>query len=359
MNAKLQIYVSTIVNDEVFQEELAYIKDVIIKEGHNPITYIDKVLGVPYNKHFCNIDLYICILNHDLLTRLFYNIHYLFIHNEMRLLHKLNIPIYFIITDVKDKKHNNFNVPKIDNEIMKIVNNKSELKNAISSFIKSFIYHRKNSDNKSALDIFNALHKADLNEVITFIDSYRYLTQINHYYSIYHNFQMESITNICANKCIIDPLGNPISDITNIKIDVSEVNDWMLNELNKNPTDLYKLSSRRFEELIAEIFIRKGYNVELTAATRDGGKDIYAAFKNDFGSFLYVVECKKYKPTYKVGVSVLRDLYGVLSKEKATYGIAVTTSYFSKPAQEFQKDIQYQMSLQDFNSIQKWLCDVT
>lgn len=359
MSEKLQVYVSTIINDEEFQEELAYIKDIVIKEGHNPVTYIDKILGVPYNKHFCNIDFYICVLNHDILMRLFYDIHYLFIYNEMHLIHKLNIPIYFMITDVKDKKYNNFNVPTIDNEIMKIVNNKSELKNVISSFIKSFIYHRNNSDNKSALDIFNALYKANLNEAITYIDSYRYLTQINHYYSIYQNFEMESITNICANKCIIDPLGNPISDITNIKIDVSEVNDWMLNELNKNPTDLYKLSSRRFEELIAEIFIRKGYNVELTSATRDGGKDIYAAFKNDFGSFLYVVECKKYKPTYKVGVSVLRDLYGVLSKEKATYGIAVTTSYFSKPAQEFQKDIQYQMSLQDFNSIQKWLCDVT
>lgn len=183
--------------------------------------------------------------------------------------------------------------------------------------------------------------------------------KIQHYLDIYQNFLIDSVSHVTTNKCIVDPLGNPISDISKIRIDVSEVNDWMLNELNKNPTDLYKLSSRRFEELIAEIFMRKGYDVELTPTTRDGGKDIYVASKNDFGSFLYIVECKKYNLNHKVGVSVLRDLYGVLSKEKATYGIAVTTSYFSKPAKEFQQELQFQMSLKDFDSIKQWLHDVT
>lgn len=183
--------------------------------------------------------------------------------------------------------------------------------------------------------------------------------KIMRYIDIYQSFDMKHISNVTTQKCIIDPLGNPISDIGNIRIDVSEVNDWMLNELNKNPTDLYQLSSRRFEELVAELLIRKGYNVELTPATHDGGKDIYAARKDDLGSFLYIVECKKYKPTHKVGVNVLRDLYGVLSKERATYGVAVTTSYFSKPAQDFQQELQFQMSLQDFDSIKQWLCDVT
>ena len=116
--------------------------------------------------------------------------------------------------------------------------------------------------------------------------------KIMRYIDIYQSFDMKHISNVTTQKCIIDPLGNPISDIGNIRIDVSEVNDWMLNELNKNPTDLYQLSSRRFEELVAELLIRKGYNVELTPATRDGGKDIYAARKDDLGSFLYIVECK-------------------------------------------------------------------
>lgn len=182
--------------------------------------------------------------------------------------------------------------------------------------------------------------------------------KIMRYIDIYQSFDMKHISNVTTKKCIVDSLGNPISDIGNIRIDVSEVNDWMIKELSKNPTDLYQLSSRRFEELTAEILMRKGYKVELTPATRDGGKDIYAAHKDDLGSFLYLVECKKYDPNHKVGVKVIRDLYGVLSKEKATYGIVVTTSDFTKPAQEFQEDVKFQMSLKNFDSIQKWLCDV-
>lgn len=142
---------------------------------------------------------------------------------------------------------------------------------------------------------------------------------------------------INSSKCIIDPLGNPISDINNIRINISEVNDELLKLLINNPDYLYQLSSRRFEELIAEILIRKGYNVELTSVTRDGGKDIYAARQDDLGSFLYLVECKKYAPNHHVGIDVIQRLYGVVSDEKATAGIIVTTSYFTKSAKDFQK----------------------
>lgn len=214
---------------------------------------------------------------------------------------------------------------------------------------RSMFYHEPTPNQKQSQTPLISINPKDLKQY----------KKIDYYYNPTENINIKSFPDIAVKECIVDPLGNPISDINNIRTDVNEINDWMLNELKKNPTDLYQLSSRRFEELIAEIFIRKGYNVELTPATRDGGKDIYVAYKNDFGSFLYVVECKKYKPNHKVRVNVLRDLYGVLSKEKATYGIAVTTSYFSKPAKEFQKDIQFQMALQDFDSIKKWLCDVT
>lgn len=162
-----------------------------------------------------------------------------------------------------------------------------------------------------------------------------------------------------ADKGIVDPLGNPISDINNIHIEVSEREDWTLNELNKNPIDIYQLSPRRFEEIIAEIYIRKGYKAEMTRATRDGGVDIYITREDDLGSFLFLVQCKKYKPTHKVGVSVLRELYGVVSEKRATSGSVVTTSFFSQPAEEYQKEFQHQMSIRDFDSIKQWLRDVT
>lgn len=169
----------------------------------------------------------------------------------------------------------------------------------------------------------------------------------------------EYVEKLPADKCIVDPLGNPISDINKIHIiEVREIDDWKLKELNKNPTDIYQLAPRRFEEFIAEILMRKGYKVELTPSTRDGGIDIQVAREDDLGSFLYLVQCKRYKPTHKVGVEVLRELYGTLAMKKATYGIVVTSSSFSQPAQEFQQGCKHQMSLKDFDSIKQWLHEV-
>lgn len=162
-----------------------------------------------------------------------------------------------------------------------------------------------------------------------------------------------------TDKGIVDPLGNPISEISNIHIEVNEREDWKLNELNKNPTEIYQLSPRGFEEIIAEIYIHKGYKAKVTRATRDGGVDIYITREDDLGSFLFLVQCKKYKPTHKVGVNVLRELYGVVSEKRATSGSVVTTSFFSQPAEEYQKEFQHQMSIRDFDSIKQWLCEVT
>jgi hypothetical protein len=118
---------------------------------------------------------------------------------------------------------------------------------------------------------------------------------------------------------------------------------------------LYKLNPRQFEEFIAELLIRLGYDVELTAATRDGGKDIYAAKKNLLGSFLYAVECKQNAPDNHVGVGVVRQLFGVVMKERVTAGILVTTSTFTADAIKFQGEVRHQVSLRDYLELKNWL----
>ena len=111
----------------------------------------------------------------------------------------------------------------------------------------------------------------------------------------------------------------------------------------------------KFEEFVAEILARQGYEVELTPASDDGGFDVYAAKNDGFGSFLYLVECKRYTQPNKVGVQVIRSLHGVVQKEKATAGIIATTSYFTKRAEEFQQDVRHQMQLADYVRLQEWL----
>lgn len=142
-----------------------------------------------------------------------------------------------------------------------------------------------------------------------------------------------------------------------IVAEITTVSEGLLRKLSEEPKLLYELSPRLFEEVVAEMFERQGYNVTLTPISRDGGKDIYVATKNMLGSFLYLVECKKYSPDNPVGVGLVRQLYGVVQAEKATAGILATTSFFTKDAKEFQQQLAYQLSLQDYFGVQQWLKD--
>ena len=99
-----------------------------------------------------------------------------------------------------------------------------------------------------------------------------------------------------------------------------------LSLLDKSPDLLFQLPSRRFEELVAEILEKQGYEVDLTPASGDGGFDMYAAKKDGLGNFLYLVECKRYTPPNKVGVEIIRAVNGVVQAKQATAGAVVTTS---------------------------------
>ena len=158
---------------------------------------------------------------------------------------------------------------------------------------------------------------------------------------------------------LVDPSGRPLrtdsTEYRRIVHDVALVSDDLLQQLHARPESVYELSPRKFEELVAELLHRQGYEVTLTPPSKDGGKDIYAARRDGFGSFLYLVECKRWAPDHRVGVGVIRQLYGVAQLERASGAMLATTSFFTRGAHEFQQEIEYQLSLRDFYGIQQWL----
>lgn len=158
---------------------------------------------------------------------------------------------------------------------------------------------------------------------------------------------------------IVGPQGEAIPDETSehrrVVSDVAAVSDEFLRKLHENPRLLCELTPRGFEQVVAELLGRLDYDVALTPASIDGGKDIYATKKDHLGTFLYVVECKKYAPDHPVGVGLVRQLNGVVQAEQATAGILTTTSFFTKGAKEFQNMISFQLSLRDYLGIQDWL----
>jgi restriction system protein len=158
---------------------------------------------------------------------------------------------------------------------------------------------------------------------------------------------------------IVDAAGNPIrSDSptgTGVTAGLVIASDEVIRRLAAEPELMHRLSAREFEDLVAELLSRQGYEVELTPVSKDGGKDIYVAHKSGLGSALYVVECKRYAPENPVGVGIVRQLYGVVQAEQLTGGVVATTSYFTRGAKQFQESVRYQMFLSDYQQVRAWL----
>lgn len=132
-------------------------------------------------------------------------------------------------------------------------------------------------------------------------------------------------------------------------------NESLILLLKKRPSDLHKITPRQFEQVIADLLIDMGMTVELTPATRDGGKDILAYMDTPVGKLLTLVEAKQYNQNRPVGVSLVRNLFGTVMDHQATNGMLVTTSRFAKPAQEFQERHKYELSLKDYNDVVSWI----
>jgi hypothetical protein len=145
-----------------------------------------------------------------------------------------------------------------------------------------------------------------------------------------------------------------IEDNEQIQIDLHQINDELIAYLAKHPEFMRQLHPRKFEELITEIIRSKGYDVTLTPATKDGGKDIIAIYKSPFGHQMFIVECKRYKEESKVGVEIVRALYGVKQAENFNQAILVTTSTFTKGAIDFVKPLKFQLELKDYNDVTLW-----
>ncbi len=136
---------------------------------------------------------------------------------------------------------------------------------------------------------------------------------------------------------------------------ITDINEEVKKYFKKNPEKLYNIEPRQFEELIASLMQDLGFKVELTKATRDGGRDIIAQLKNSVTDFLAYVECKRYAAERKIGVGLIREVSGVHYLNKPSKSIIVTTSFFTKDAVEEAKKMENQMDLKDFNSIKNWL----
>lgn len=138
---------------------------------------------------------------------------------------------------------------------------------------------------------------------------------------------------------------------------LSPINDEVLKYLSENPEAMYQLTGSEFEEFMAEIYRRLGYEVTRTQETRDGGKDIIIRKPEILGDFIYYVECKKYAADRKVGLGIVKGFLGTIDVDRVNGGILATTSFFTRDAREFitEEKLNYQIKTQDYNDIRNLL----
>lgn len=165
-----------------------------------------------------------------------------------------------------------------------------------------------------------------------------------------HRIQEIARTRKVENDLYKSTLFDPKSSII-----VGDIDEAVKAYFKKYPEKLYEMHPRKFEELIASILQDFGFDVELTKATRDGGRDIIARIKNSVTNLLAYVECKRYSPNNKIDVGLIRNVAGVQYLDKPGKSIIVTTSFFTKDALELAKKIENQLDLKDFNDIKVWL----
>lgn len=100
---------------------------------------------------------------------------------------------------------------------------------------------------------------------------------------------------------------------------------------SESASSLSSMTWREFEGLVQEAFRLRGYTVRRIGGDGpDGGVDL--VLERDGEKTL--VQCKQWK-AFKVGVTVVRELYGVMAAKGVASGIVVTSGTFTQDAIEF------------------------
>lgn len=105
--------------------------------------------------------------------------------------------------------------------------------------------------------------------------------------------------------------------------------------------DINSLSGIEFENVCQQLIEKMGFSVETTKASGDGGIDLIANNYQPILSGRYIIQCKRYSGS--VGEPIIRDLYGVITSERANKGILMTTGYFTKSAISFAEGKQIEL----------------
>jgi restriction system protein len=106
--------------------------------------------------------------------------------------------------------------------------------------------------------------------------------------------------------------------------------------LRHGPDALGRLTGADFELVVCELYRSLGFDATLTRTNHDGGVDVIVSKLQTGLAQSIVIQCKRSRRP--VGVKVVRELRGVVSKLDVQKGILATDSIFTRAARTFCQD---------------------
>jgi len=135
----------------------------------------------------------------------------------------------------------------------------------------------------------------------------------------------------------------------------------IIDSIAKNPEVLQGLSKTDFEKLMAEIFARMGFHVDLYRPAKDDGIDFLAIDIGQNTPIIKAVQCKHPDiPTTgnkarTLPVTTVREIYGVAKANDLNGAIAITSSTYSPEAKQFADLKPEEIQVSNAEDISKWI----
>jgi hypothetical protein len=139
------------------------------------------------------------------------------------------------------------------------------------------------------------------------------------------------------------------------------VAESLVRAVAEDPAALLTLSKTDFEALVAELFARRGFEVDLFRPSKDDGIDFLAVRNEDTPEPLILAVQTKHPDAKPKGerrkalpVSTVREIYGVAKAWNLHGAIAVTSSTYSAEARRFAEMKPDEIEVVDASDIVDW-----
>lgn len=135
--------------------------------------------------------------------------------------------------------------------------------------------------------------------------------------------------------------------------------DALARALERDPSAMFTIDPRNFEEIVAAAYKAAGFDVTLTPRSGDLGRDVIAT-RRDVVTVRVLDQVKRYAPGRLVPAEDVRALCGVLMlDQRATHAVVSTTSDFAPGiADEFARMMPTRVSLRNGSALRQLIADL-